>query len=115
MVSDAMTDDEEPPDNVVPLNPDRDRPPLDVRNPAGGRPCRHSRVYVDEHRRAVECQDCEAPLDPLWVLTQYAYRERRFHFALQTLRQKKRELQKEIEELKREERNAKQRLRRARK
>lgn len=39
-------------------------------------PCRHVSTVVDEVQRTVACATCEAPLDPIQVLLEYARKER---------------------------------------
>lgn len=106
-----MSETDEKPDNVIPLHPER--PPLDVKRskPTG---CYHRQVLVHEEPREVRCQSCNALLDPFDVIMEYAERERRFHFASEYRQKKQRELEQRIEALKREERNTKARLNRAR-
>lgn len=106
-----MSEDDDKPDNVIPLHPER--PPLDVQRakPMG---CYHRQVVVYEENREVRCQSCNALLDPFDVIMEYAERERRFHFASEYRKKKQRQLEERIESLKREERNTKARLKRAR-
>ena len=40
--------------------------------------CSHKRTTVYEERALVECRDCGAQLDPIWVLTCLAREETRF-------------------------------------
>jgi hypothetical protein len=56
--------------------------------------CSHQKVIVDESLNTVECKDCGEKLNPVWVLAQYANRER---LAVQNLEMLK-ELQKKAEE-----------------
>ena len=37
--------------------------------------CRHPRFLVDEKKAEVECADCHAMLNPVWVLCQLAHQE----------------------------------------
>jgi Zn finger protein HypA/HybF involved in hydrogenase expression len=47
----------------------------------GQRPCYHQRFVVDGTKAEVECGDCHEKLNPMWVLTQLAMRDHRFHEA----------------------------------
>lgn len=44
------------------------------------RKCKHWHVVVDELEREVKCDDCGKELDPIQVLIEYAYMERRFEY-----------------------------------
>ena len=56
--------------------------------------CSHQKVIVDESLNTVECKGCGEKLNPVWVLAQYANRER---LAVQNIEMLK-ELQKKAEE-----------------
>jgi hypothetical protein len=45
---------------------------------AGYQACRHPRVWVNEEKRIVSCQDCATELDPFQVLWEMAKKERRW-------------------------------------
>lgn len=55
--------------------------------------CSHQKVIVDESLNTVECKDCGEKLNPVWVLAQYANKERLAVQHLEILR----ELQKKAE------------------
>lgn len=77
--------------------------------------CRHRTLLVDEDRERVTCEDCNlevGPMQALGILSRdFDYQQ----WAVDDLRKEHARLLKEVEELKREERNVKARLRRARK
>jgi ribosomal protein S27E len=47
----------------------------------GARQCFHKQFLIDAEKAEVECADCHALLNPLWVLAQLAHRDHRFHEA----------------------------------
>lgn len=101
--------DEIPPDNVVELRP---QPPT-VEVVRGGGQCFHKQVTVDEQARKVHCARCGDEMDPFRALLDFAQRMQLEGGWLKRLRTEKRSVATRVEELKREERNAKARLKRA--
>lgn len=77
------------------------------------RACSHERSWVDPHARTVNCRDCGIALDPIDVLTEIAARRERVVYHGRRMRRAADYLEHEVERLKREERNAKARLKRA--
>ncbi len=75
--------------------------------------CLHSSVMVDERSPRVFCGKCRRRLDPYAVLRQYAQRERVFVSCVKALEAKKKELEKDIEELQRVRGNLKAQIKRA--
>jgi hypothetical protein len=76
---------------------------------AGGAPGgagTHPLVTLDRGTRAVTCRHCKAHLDAFDVLVQYSTAERRFNFQIQALREERKKLTTEIEDLKKQRRNA---------
>lgn len=73
--------------------------------------CRHRRLSIDQEHRLVECKECGAEVDPFDVLWDYAVNERQLY----NVEKRRKELYEELNRLKREERNTKARLRRAKK
>lgn len=73
--------------------------------------CLHGRVWVDEEARKVTCRDCERQLDPISVLLSFARKERNFQYTKESISS----LRLEIDELKKEERRIKARIRTAKK
>lgn len=71
--------------------------------------CRHMSVLINETRRTIECARCEAQLDPFSVLVEYARHERTFSWAEKNLL----DIRRRVEELKKEERRVKARVKRA--
>ena len=72
--------------------------------------CLHRRVSVSQRDRLVLCMSCDAVLDPLDVLMDYARKERFFVHSMTALRNKRTHLQKELVELERQRRNLKARV-----
>ncbi|MDD5542820.1 MAG: hypothetical protein PHX83_06565 [Acidobacteriia bacterium] len=73
--------------------------------------CFHnSGVSVDDNARTVECRKCGVRLDPIDVLMKFARGEMRFV----DVREQRKALEKQIAQLKEEERRVKARLKRAR-
>jgi hypothetical protein len=132
-----MTDDEQPEATVerddgkvvrFPLHPSRKtenelRAELDDaslirrqrRDYTGPRPCDHKHAKLDEPNRRVYCADCEVELDPIAVLDMIAAEADRYISSIQLYHRRMRELQGTVADLERAERNAKSRIRNARK
>jgi hypothetical protein len=75
--------------------------------------CSHLKVFVVEHSRCLECQLCGATIDPFDFLWKWANRRLNFHQTQQALKDESKALRVEIEDLKRQERNIKSRIKRA--
>jgi rubrerythrin len=71
------------------------------------------KVFVVEQERKIQCQSCDAMIDPFDFLWTWANRRFRFHQTVSELIKDRRELSEKIDELKRHEKNAKGRLKRA--
>ncbi|ELP5679929.1 hypothetical protein QTS50_003215 [Salmonella enterica] len=76
--------------------------------------CPHPRTFVDESQRIFYCSVCNAELDPFEYLLKCARDARHVVTEIETLRQRAGELRTSVANLKREEKNAKARLRSAR-
>lgn len=90
---------------------------LPVRTRHESRECWHRQhgSFVSEGARTVTCRGCGVALDPIEVLAQIARNREGLVHAGQRLRRERDYLTREVEELKRQERNAKSRIRTARK
>ena len=73
--------------------------------------CRHTNVELDEESRRVFCAICNTELDPFTVLLSFALKERSLKYSQEKLSA----LKTKIDELKREERNVKNRISAAKK
>jgi hypothetical protein len=89
-----------------------DGPPLDVLRPHPY--CFHRHVLVWQDRPRVDCKTCGATLDAHQVLLDYANKERSFYWKNEEAKRLLAEMNKRIEDLKREERNLKARVKRVR-
>lgn len=87
---------------------------LAIRTQREPRSCAHTRSWVDEAARKLKCRDCEVDLDPIDVLATLACRREQLVHHGMRLRSEVEHLSERVEELKREERNAKSRIRNAR-
>jgi FtsZ-binding cell division protein ZapB len=81
----------------------------------GKRECDHRRSWVDVRARRLFCRDCEVELDPIDVLGRLASRREHEVRTVLTLRYEIDRLTETKAKLEREERNAKSRIRNARK
>lgn len=81
---------------------------LDIRTRGTHRHCAHWHISVYEDSRTVECRDCETVIDPVDVILRFARKE-------MSLRQfeDRSEQRARIDALEKQERNAKERLRKA--
>lgn len=77
-----------------------------------GEYCGHRETLVCEEERTVECKRCGAKLDPIAVLLMLANNADRYAFATRHARNESNRLHAELEDLKRQIRNAKATLRR---
>lgn len=77
--------------------------------------CKHERSVVDARARTVKCSSCNVDMDPIEVLDRIAHDFAEPLRLAQQAHKRRRELQESIGRLEREERNAKARLRTARK
>lgn len=74
-------------------------------------PCFHHRVIVYDRDRKLECENCGADVDPFKFIADFARKQR----WLQHCKEELASLRTEVDELKREEKNIKARIRRAKK
>lgn len=74
--------------------------------------CQHTHVLVDEKTRMLECDACGQVIDPYDFMWEWATRDRNLQWTRDALKKDIAILRAEMEELKREERNIKSRLRR---
>ena len=74
--------------------------------------CGHYQKTVDRDKRAVTCRKCDAVLDPIAVLLDLAHGWERYAFAFDAAKQKTQQAHDRLDEVLRQERNAKARLRR---
>lgn len=95
--------------NVILFEPGLEMTPRTKMKPM----CKHMKVLVDEQSRMIECRSCNAVIDPFDFLWRWANKRLRFHRTVAHLSDERKELTKMIDELKRQERNAKGRLKRA--
>lgn len=96
-------------DNVVKFDPNRKKPWLE--RASGTNWCNHKSVVVNDNSRVVCCSECDASLDPIQVLMSIANDERRLYHSYLDLKK----IRNEIEDLKREEKLIKSRIRYAKK
>ena len=75
--------------------------------------CNHSRVRVCQKTRMLKCQQCNAVIDPFDFMWEWANRDRRLEMDIKFLMKSIEKLRVELKELKRQERNIKARIRRA--
>jgi hypothetical protein len=75
--------------------------------------CQHGHISVDEDLRIATCSDCGERLDPVWVLLQWARHWSRLADSCRYLGDEIERRTKVLEDLKREERNCRARIRRA--
>ena len=74
--------------------------------------CQHPHVFVCEQSRQLECSICEQIIDPFDYLYEWACKDRNLMSTRDALRKEIEKLKAELEALKRDERNTKQRLKR---
>lgn len=74
--------------------------------------CRHKYVLVDEKTRTLECDACGQVIDPYDFMWEWAIGDRKLEITKQALKDEVTRLRQEVENLKREEQNARTRLRR---
>lgn len=77
-----------------------------------GTSCKHPRLGVDAKTRGVSCQDCDAVVDPVDALLKLAERWDRYRGSILSHRKEIGRLQKQLDDLKRQVKNAKAQLRR---
>lgn len=77
--------------------------------------CLHSGYLVNEHERRVKCRECGKVLDAFDLMLKMAKRETRLVSDIEALRQEEKYRRENIEKLIQIERNAKARIRRAKK
>jgi hypothetical protein len=77
-----------------------------------GMPCWHLSIVVDGNARTVECAKCGALLDPLEALLKFAREEINLGYRLQQLRDDCNKVAAKLDDTKRQERNARARLKR---
>ena len=75
--------------------------------------CSHNRVEVCEQLRRVTCQDCDEQLDPVEVIIYWARNWATYERAVDRYKCQIERLRTDLEELHRQERNVKARLKRA--
>lgn len=86
---------------------------LAVRTKRDPQPCEHQASFVDEQARRVTCRACGVELDPVHVLAKLAGSREYLVRQGRSLRHEAASLQATVDRLKRDERNAKARLRNA--
>lgn len=116
----AGVDDD--PDNLIPFPAsasfdenarEAEKDAIPVREGYGRGHCLHDRTTVYENARELVCRDCGAVLDPVDFLVRLARVRAHEVSRVQRLRAEERRLLERVDDLKREERNAKGRLRTA--
>lgn len=90
-----------------------DRPP--IRTIKRARPCLHHHMTLDHEERTVRCEDCGANVEPFDAIAALGRNWDEATASLRHLRAEIRQHTAQLEVLKRSERNAKARARRARK
>lgn len=102
-------------DNVISIETARDADGLPLA-PAGKRPhCIHRCVLVDEHSRTMKCKQCGASINPFDHCVRFAREWEVLGRTVKNLSAKKVVLLKDLDDLDRQIRNAKARVRRAKK
>lgn len=113
-------------DNVVPFprpaweqtanarEAERDEAPLRLRRPGKEKTCEHRNSWVDVQARRLHCRDCGVELDPYTVLAQIADRRESLIRRAQHYRGEISRLQERVDALTKAEKNAKARIRGAR-
>lgn len=77
--------------------------------------CRHKRTWIDTGARKLTCRDCDVEVDPIDVLSMLAGDREFYVNQARYLRRDVKRVTAELRELERQERNAKSRIRNARK
>jgi hypothetical protein len=109
-----MTDEEAPSAEIIELRPGQDRADDDrhmVREPRKYGQCRHKKIRLDEQQRRAYCRDCETEVpafDYLWTL---AFDWEQFIQGRQEAERRMKVARANLDELHRDERNAKSRRR----
>lgn len=80
-------------------------------NPESRR-CTHRTSRLDVNARRVYCRKCNVELDPFTVLDQFAREYEHHREGVETVRRERKRLSAVVEELKREERNVRARIKR---
>lgn len=75
--------------------------------------CRCARVFVVEDTRMLECQSCGKIIDPFDFLMKEARQQQSFVFEVSHLKNERKRLEKEVDDLKRIRRNLKSQVSRA--
>jgi hypothetical protein len=88
----------------------KEGPPLKTKHSLG---CRHRHSVIDQRARTVECDDCKAVLDPIQVLWDLANHYQRYHYTLDQTMAKVKKAEARLDDLRRQERNTKARIARA--
>lgn len=81
------------------------------RSPRGLRECYHERATVNVNDRVLTCQDCEAVLDPIEFLDKLARDPSGYAESLKRIKAAAKKAQADLDDLLRQERNAKSRRR----
>lgn len=74
--------------------------------------CRHANVFVVEKTRMLECQQCGQIIDPFDFMWQWANRDRNLQWTRDKLKKDIDELGERLSDMKKEEKNARARLKR---
>jgi len=69
--------------------------------------CRHTKLIADESTRMLKCELCKLWIDPFEFLMNWAQRKVALHWQVDELERDKKELQIQIENLKKEKRKVK--------
>jgi len=88
---------------------DPDRAPIRIRE---AKWCKHPRIIVCEKSRSLECDACGAAIDPFDFMLRWAKGDRCLEARKRQLEDEVKRISGSLEELKREEKNLKARLRR---
>ena len=94
------------------INLDACRPGFEMKQRPFGRYCPCSYVCLDWERKMVECRDCGKVFEPFEWLNLIAMREINMVWKEKEIKQRMKETSKRLDDLKRQERNARARLNR---
>lgn len=85
----------------------------EIKNKIDHRHCLHNNLEVDEQYRLVTCKNCNKIVDPYDVILKKAIEEEQMIRNIERLRKTEKELIVKIDDLKKEEVNVKNRIKRA--
>lgn len=74
--------------------------------------CGHHQILLDQGRRMIECSKCGQVIDPFEYLLDWAYGDRNLNYIRSRIREEIKEIHPILEELKKDERNTRARIKR---